>query len=255
MNYVYPICLNTIMGIIDTPYMRSDGTMGCDTENTENTENIENTKNTKNNKNRNMRRSNIKTLYAIRPDIIPLPYGMEYYCLKYDDYFPYKINRFAIKRDPFSFEENCIMFVGWKIPVKNTIPLNVYKTSSGIFLSLDEYKNTINVAGTDYIIKRRYPPIYLMEKPIDKFLCENKVCVPDEMGNGENRENIVSCMLNCEIFSEKNSKANVSQKTHIYSNNLKVDKKFLKVDNNIKYILYSIILIFILYLYLLYKFY
>lgn len=194
LNYVYPLCINNNTRKIDVPYVqRENMSLICKDD----------------------AYNSYTTVYTLSPEITPLPYNTEFYCFEYDDFYPYNITKFSILRDPFMKTENCVIFIAWRIQVKNTVPLYIYKTGEGIKVSLKKIDTDyINLRDTTslYILKK-YPPIFVMDKYIDKFVCEgntngispeeNNTCIPSNTGT-----DIMSCIISCCVECDKNKDKN-----------------------------------------------
>lgn len=69
--------------------------------------------------------------YVIDPEITPLPYGTELFCVEQDDF----VRDVSEMYDPFNRDRKCLRFLGWNDPAPYTTPVFLYKKLDGVFIS------------------------------------------------------------------------------------------------------------------------
>lgn len=108
--------------------------------------------------------------YVIDPEIKPLPYGAELFCVESDE------NGFVLDvsemYDPFNRDRKCLKFLGWNDPAPFTVAVFLYLRMGGVFVSMEP------MVGEKELV---FSPIHLCTKDL-LFSNYNGRCLPNPNG-------------------------------------------------------------------------
>lgn len=155
------------------------------------------------------------TIYVIDPDIRPIPKGLDLFCVKNGGEITLSVET---QYDPFNIDDNCLRFMAWLEPTPNTIPLFLYDTGNGVYISLKKLKN---------VKKAKVPVIHVLQNPNTKFIVRDGRCIPSVKNGYELR----NCSIEANFPKEKN---------------MQVPNSFTVADSNSSYKDYSVLWIILL---------
>jgi hypothetical protein len=112
----------------------------------------------------------VKVIYVIDYDIRPIPRGLDLICVKNAGEITLSIES---QYDPFNIDDNCLRFMAWLEPTPNTVPLFIYDTGNGVYVSLKKEKG---------LKKGKVSVIHVLENSNIKFAIKDERCIPDKNG-------------------------------------------------------------------------
>lgn len=114
-----------------------------------------------------------ETIYVIDYDVRPIPKGLDLFCVKNAGEITLSIET---QYDPFNIDDNCLRFMAWLEPTPGTIPLFIYDTGNGVYVSHKKEKG---------LKKGKVPIIHVLQNPNISFIIRDERCVPS-IGSGMN---------------------------------------------------------------------
>lgn len=112
----------------------------------------------------------VKVIYVIDYDVRPIPRGLDLICVKNAGEITLSIES---QYDPFNIDDNCLRFMAWLEPTPSTVPLFIYDTGNGVYVSLKKEKG---------LKKGKVSVIHVLENPNIKFAIKDERCIPDKNG-------------------------------------------------------------------------
>lgn len=132
--------------------------------------------------------------FAINPYTIPIPRGTALLEFQVHNRFPYCVKHVGFQLDPNQIykTKNSIFCLVYSIPVKNTIPLFIYKKDERVYVNFKREPLEENSIELDV------SPVFVMDKPYSKFECIEGICVPSDEGK-ELGECVKECVKTLKI--------------------------------------------------------
>lgn len=126
-------------------------------------------------------------LYFIDDDIAfhYVPDGMTVYLIYINEQFPYNITNITIPTNPFVDIGNTIGIITFSHKKPLTVPLYLYQTNTGIFVSYEKHKelNELHIS-----------PLFVLTRPDVRFKCIHNHCIPTL---DKDAKDLYSCILSC----------------------------------------------------------
>lgn len=110
------------------------------------------------------------TFYVIDPEIKPLPYGSELFCVEQDS--TGIVKNVSEMYDPFNRDRKCLRFLAWNDPAPYTVQVFLYIRPTGVFITTEPTQGERELV---------FSPIHLCTKDLP-FSNYNGRCLPDPEG-------------------------------------------------------------------------